>query len=138
MTELMNDHWQDWQKKIEFVYAKILKSKNVLKDLDVAFIEGAIASEKDFARVREIRANSKYVVAIGACAVDGMPAAQRNTFDKRTMKEIEVVLARFKHREKVVPVKDVIKVDDSVPGCPMQEPVFLDVLAKYLKLFGVE
>lgn len=137
MTEMLNSRWQDWKKKIEFVHARVLKANNVLKDIDVSFVEGAIATDKDAKRVKDIRANSKYVVAIGACAVDGMPAAQRNAFDPATKKEITIILERFKHREKVVPLKEVIKVDDGVPGCPMQEDVFLAVLDKYLKLFGV-
>ena len=132
MTELMNERWQDWKEKMDFVYARVLKAENKLENIDVAFIEGAIATEKDYKRIKEIRKNSKKVVAIGSCAVNGMPAAQRNTFDPKTKKEISIILQRFKHREKVVPVKDVIKVDDFVPGCPMQEDVFLKVLGKYL------
>ena len=34
-------------------------------------------------------------------------------------------------------VKDVVPIDDEVPGCPMEENVFLNVLDKYLKEFGV-
>ncbi|MBW2970453.1 hypothetical protein KY309_02240 [Candidatus Woesearchaeota archaeon] len=137
MTEVMNDHWQEWSKKIDFVYARILKSKNVLKNLDVAFIEGAIATEKDAKRAKEIRKNSKYVIATGSCAVTGMPSAQRNLFDPETKKEIKPLLIKFKHREKVLALKDVIKVDDNIPGCPMEEKDFLQMLEKYLKKFKV-
>ena len=42
MTELMNERWQEWKDKIEFVYARILQSFNELKDIDVSFVEGAI------------------------------------------------------------------------------------------------
>lgn len=137
MTELMNDHWKEWKKKIDFVHARVLQSKNEIKDIDVAFVEGAIATDRDAKMVKEIRKNSKYIVAIGACAVDGMPAAQRNFFDEKTKKEISFILERFKHREKVSPLKDIIFVDDTVPGCPMSEDVFLQMLQKYLKKCGV-
>ena len=137
MTELLNEKWQEWKQKIEFVHARVLKSHNELKDIDVSFVEGAIATEKDYKRVKQIRENSKYVVAIGACAVEGMPAVQRNLFDAKTKEEIKPILIRFKHREKVSPLKEVIKVDDFVPGCPMQMDVFLKTLEKYLKKFGV-
>lgn len=133
MTELMNERWQDWKEKIEFVYARILQAENEIKDIDVAFVEGAIATERQERRLKEIRKNSKHLVAIGSCACSGMPAGQRNEFDKSKMKEIKVVLDRFKHREHVVPLKDLVKVDDSVPGCPMLEDKFLEVLDKYLK-----
>ena len=98
MTELLNDNWQEWFKKIDFVHARILKTKNELKDIDVAFIEGAIANVRDEKEVKKIRKCSKYVVAIGSCAVDGMPAAQRNYFDVKLQKEISLILARFKFR----------------------------------------
>ena len=50
-----------------------------------------------------------------------------------------VITAKIKGKEeKVSPIKDVVKVDDFVHGCPMQEDVFLAVLGKYLKLFKVK
>ena len=58
--------------------------------------------------------------------------------DEKTKKEIAFILERFKHREKVLSVKEAIKVDDAVPGCPMIESMFLQALDKYFKLFGVE
>ena len=81
MTEIMNDHWQEWKKLFDFRHVRVLKSNNVLDDLDIAFIEGAIASDEHAARLKEIRVKSKKLVAIGACAVVGMPAAQRNYFN---------------------------------------------------------
>ncbi len=44
-TELLNDHFDDWKKAIEFRHIKALKTNNSLSGLDVAFIEGAISSE---------------------------------------------------------------------------------------------
>ena len=137
MTEVMNECWQEWKKKIEFAYARVLQTRKELKDLDVAFIEGAIATDRDIKRAKEIRKNSKYVIAVGSCAVTGMPSAQRNLFDDKLKKEIKPLIIKFKQREKVQAVKDVIKVDDNVPGCPMDEKIFLQALDKYLKLFGV-
>ena len=66
-----------------------------------------------------------------------MPAGQRNTFDPQTKADIEFILKRFKQAEKVLMVKEVVPIDDEVQGCPMDEKVFLNVLDKYLKEFGV-
>ena len=44
-TELLNDHLDDWKKLVEFRHIKALKTKNELRDLDVAFIEGAVSSD---------------------------------------------------------------------------------------------
>src|SRR5512135_1481037 len=79
-TELLNDHLDEWKKLVEFRYVKALKTKNSLKDLDVAFIEGAISSDRQAQEAKKIRDNSKYVVAIGSCAVTGIHSASRNAF----------------------------------------------------------
>src|SRR3989338_9046022 len=86
-VELMNDHIFEWKKLIDFRHARVLKAKNSLDSLDVAFVEGAIASEKDAAELKEIRSRSRRLVAVGACACEGMPSAQRNDFDEQKKEE---------------------------------------------------
>ena len=135
--ELMNENFFKWKELLDIRYARALKRNNKIKNLDVAFVEGAITTEKDAKRLMSIRANSKKLVAIGSCAVNGMPAAQRNMFDPELKKEIEFLIARFKQSDKVRAVKEVVAIDDEVPGCPMAEDAFLKTLDKYLKEFGV-
>lgn len=136
-TELMNERWQDWKRLLDFRHARVLQSKNVLDQMDVAFIEGAIASQEHVKMVKEIRSKAKKVVAIGACAVMGLPSAQRNQFDEKTMAEIQPTLDRFPYLEKVQKLSEVIPVDANVPGCPMDEKKFLQVLDAALKEFQV-
>lgn len=136
-VELLNDNFEKWKGLIDFRYAKILKSNNDLRDLDVAFIEGAIASEKDVERIKEIRGNCKKLVAIGTCATMGQPAGQRNFFDEEKKKEVQFLVERFHQLPKVLSVKEVVKVDMEVPGCPMIDEKFLEVLDSLLKEFRV-
>ena len=124
-TELLNDHWQEWKKLFDFRHVRVLKSNNILDELDIAFIEGAIASESHENKLREIREKSKKLVAVGACAVVGMPAGQRNYFSEEQKKEIEFLTARFAALPKVLKVSDVVKVDAEIGGCPMDPNVFL-------------
>ena len=76
-------------------------------------------------------------MAIGSCAVNGSPSNQRNFFSEDTKREIKLTLDQFGHREKVSPLNEIVNVDDNVPGCPMDEAKFLEVLNKYLKEFKV-
>ncbi len=135
--EMMNQRFFEWKKLIDIRYAKVLKDDNRLRGLDVAFVEGAITNDADAKELARIRKSCKRLVAIGACAVNAMPAGQRNTFDPQLKADIEFILKRFKQAEKVLMVKEVVKVDAEVPGCPMEENVFLNVLDTYLKEFGV-
>lgn len=136
-TELLNDYWKEWKDKIEFVNALILQKRNELRNLDVSFVEGAITSAKQEDKLKEIRRNSKKLVAIGACACTGMPSAQRNAFDDVSNAEIQNLLIRFQYADKVKRLKDIVQVDAEVNGCPMVEQVFLQVIDKYLKEFEI-
>jgi len=138
LTELLNDHLDEWKKVIEFKHIRVLKTKNDMANLDVAFIEGAASSEKHEEEMKKIRGNAKYVVAIGACACTGMPSASRNSFaDKELNDKIQWYIKTFNYGQKVKKLDEVIKVDDYVQGCPMNVATFTLTVEKYLKLFGI-
>ena len=128
MTEIMNDHWQEWKSLFDFRHVRVLKSKNIFDEFDIAFIEGAIASDKHEKELKEIRARSKKLVAVGACAVIGMPSAQRNFFNEEQKAEIDFLLARFAALPRVLKVSDVVSVDAEIPGCPMEPARFLEAV----------
>lgn len=135
--ELMNKHYFQWKKILDFRHCKMLKSRNVLDELDVAFVEGAISNDYEKEKLLEIRSKAKYLVAIGACACTGYPSAQRNDFPDNLKVRIEPFLRKWNLYRKVLRLDEVVKVDDKVEGCPMAEAVFLKVLDKYLRIFGI-
>lgn len=128
MTELLNDHWKEWKERFDFRNARVLKSENFMDEFDIAFIEGAIASKKHEAKLKEIRKRSKKLVAVGACAVIGMPAGQRNTFSPEQHEHIAFLLGRFSASDKVHKISDLVSVDAQIPGCPMNPDQFLSCL----------
>ena len=132
-TELLNTHWDEWKEKIEFVNARVLKTNRELKNLDISFVEGAISSEEHMKKLQDIRANSKVLVAIGACAVTAMPSGWRNTFDEKTKQEIQYLVDRFSHLPRVEPLSKFVTVDEVVHGCPMDERQFLNMINKLLQ-----
>ena len=137
-TELLNDHFDEWKKVVEFRHMKALKTNNSPSGLDVAFIEGAISSESQAKEAQEIRENADYVVAIGACACTGQPSTSRNQFASEQINErIQWYLSHFDYGKEVKSLGEVIQVDDMVRGCPMKVPSFMQTLKKYLELFGI-
>jgi sulfhydrogenase subunit delta len=126
MTEVMNDHWQEWKKIFDFRHVRVLKSKNIYDAFDIAFIEGAVASPKQEEQIKDIRSRSKKLVAVGACAVTGLPAGQRNNFTPEQKASIEFLTTKFGALASVKKVSDVVKVDVEIPGCPMSPDVFLE------------
>ena len=138
LTEMLNDRYFKWMDYIDICYAKVLRKKNDMTALDIAFVEGAIAGKNQENELKKIRQNSKKLIAIGACAITGMPSAQRNDFSDKVKKEISFVVNTPSYRKNVVPIHEIVQVDDNVPGCPMSEQAFLNVLQKYAKEFGID
>jgi len=136
-TEILNDHYAEWLPKLEIVHARVLQTKNTMAPMDVAFIEGAVASDEQAEKVKEIRKLATKVVAIGACAVTGMPSSQRNSFDEKTNEEIQFLKDRFQYADKVRKLDEVITVDVAVPGCPMVEAKFLEAMDAMFREFGI-
>ena len=136
-TEIMNDHFETWRKVLDIRHARVLQTENVLDELDVAFVEGAINSAEQEEKLKEIRAKSKRLVAIGACACTGMPSAQRNAFPPELKDKIRFLLDRFNQGERVKKLDEVVSIDERVQGCPMTESAFLAVVNKMLVEFGI-
>ncbi len=132
-TELLNDHWKEWKEIFDFRHARVLKSKNIMDEFDVAFIEGAIASDEHEEKLKDIRSRAKILVAVGSCACIGMPSAQRNHFSPEQLQEVQFLIDRFKMSPKVLKVSDVVKVDYEVPGCPMNPDDFVNKVGIIIK-----
>jgi len=136
MIELLNTHWQDWIKKIEFRHCKALRRIHPLGSMDVAFIEGAISSDEQAAKLKQIRSLAKTLVAIGSCAVTGQPSAQRNLFTPEQQQQIKPILEKFSYADQVKKVADVVSVDHIIPGCPMDEKKFLQLLNQLINKYA--
>jgi len=131
--ELLNKKYEEWKDFLEFKAFRLIQEREDLEDIDLAFVEGVVSSEKEKDFLKKIRSTSKKVVALGSCAISGSPSNVRNFFGKDELEEIKPILSKFKHLEKVLSVKDVIEVDEEVPGCPMAEEETVKVVEKYLK-----
>jgi coenzyme F420-reducing hydrogenase gamma subunit len=136
-TELLNEHLDEWKKVIEFRHLKTLKSNNSIEGLDVAFVEGAIASPTQEKELKKIRENCKSLVAIGSCACTGTPSNCRNKLVPEEVNyKISWYLSNFDYSKEVKKLADIVKVDDEVNGCPMNAEVFLKIMDKYLKKYA--
>ncbi|RTR01099.1 sulfhydrogenase subunit delta [Halomonas nitroreducens] len=97
-------------------------------DVDIAFIEGSVATSADAARLRGIRERSRHVVTIGACATAGGLQALRNLADSEAW--IEGIYARPEDIDLMAdstPIAKTIRVDLELWGCPVNGEQVLGV-----------
>jgi sulfhydrogenase subunit delta len=132
-VEMLNRKFDEYVKKIDFVDFRALKPSKGIGKTDIAFVEGAISTYDQIDRLKEIRKKTKKLVAMGAAAMAGYPSDHRNRFDAEKLKEIMHIVKKLNQVDKVMPLKEYVKVDDEIPGCPIQEEVLIKKIDSYLK-----
>jgi len=101
--------------------------------LDVAFVEGVVATQKDLDTLKEIRARSRVLVAIGTCAVWGGLPAMRNELPREVLaREVYKKDADFLDSVEARPASDFVPFEFMLPGCPMERPEFLRLVNSLL------
>ncbi len=100
---------------------------------DISLVEGSITTPHDAQRAKEVRAQSKVLVSIGACATAGGIQALRNFGDHRRL--LGLVYARAPWVETLAtstPIAAHVKVDLELRGCPVSKAQLLEVLSALL------
>jgi coenzyme F420-reducing hydrogenase gamma subunit len=100
---------------------------------DLSLVEGSITTPHDAERIREIRAASRALVTIGACATAGGIQALRNFRDHAAM--MAVVYARPDYIDTLATSTAIahhVKVDFELRGCPIDKRQLLEVVSAYL------
>ena len=78
--EILNKKYEEYMKKIEIVNMRTLKTSKQIKLMDLAFVEGAISTESEIKKLKEIRKKTNKLIALGSWAVNGYTSNQRNKF----------------------------------------------------------
>ena len=104
--------------------------------VDIAIIEGSVSTTHDIERINKIRANSTYLVTIGACATSGGIQALRNMADtNQWVAGIYANPAVIDSLDNSTAIKDYVKVDLELWGCPVSKRQIINAIRALL--FGV-
>ncbi len=100
---------------------------------DITLVEGSVTTPHDRERIAAIRAESRLLVTIGACATAGGVQALRNFADVREW--IPLVYARPEFIDTLAtstPIADHVAVDFELRGCPISKSQLLELLSALL------
>src|SRR5476651_2213581 len=93
--------------------------------LDIAFVEGNPMTAANKKTVLELRKRSKLLVVIGNCAaMGGIPEIRNYHEQKQTVKHVYKYIQGIE-TEEVQEVDNFVKVDFTLPGCPITGEEFL-------------
>jgi len=88
--------------------------------VDIAFVEGSISTPDEAERIQQVRANSRFLITIGACATSGGLQALRNLNDSEPH-WTSAVYARPEFIDSLAHATAIaghVKVDWELWGCP--------------------
>jgi len=110
-------------------------SRAVLKGpYDLSLVEGSITTPGDAKRIRQIRAASKTLVSIGACATAGGIQALRNVRDVNEL--VSLVYATPAYIDTLAAssaIADHVRVDFELRGCPIDAGQLREVIRAVLQ-----
>ena len=116
---------------LDFKYWLLGKRDNSLEPIDIAFVEGSVSTKGEEEFIKEIRDKSNILVTIGACATSGGIQALRNFGRLEEFVSVYPKKEFIKVLDRSTPVKEHVKVDFEIYGCPIN-PLILENLVKAL------
>jgi sulfhydrogenase subunit delta len=109
-------------------------SRTVVKGpYDLSLVEGSITTAHDAERIHAIRAASRRLVTIGACATAGGIQALRNFKDVREFVSIVYATPAYVSAlDRSSPIAAHVFVDFELRGCPIDKGQLLEVIGAFL------
>jgi NAD-reducing hydrogenase small subunit len=129
---------------IDLVWGPLVDPKEFPENVDVTLVEGAISSEEDVHRIKQIRARTKILISLGDCAITGNVPAMRNKFGSDAVLRrayLENVASDPQIPREIIPallpttrpIHEFATVDVFVPGCPPPADLIYSVLSQLLE-----
>jgi len=99
---------------------------------DIALVEGSVTTAKDQERIKAVRAQSRTVISIGACATAGGLQALRNYANVEDFARTVYAHPEYLDTlDKSTPIAHHIRVDFELHGCPINKYQLMEVVLAY-------
>ncbi|MBI2214559.1 MAG: NADP oxidoreductase [Acidobacteria bacterium] len=129
--------------KIELVYGPLVDAQDFPEGVDVTLVEGAVSSQDDLNKIQKIRQRTAILVSMGDCAVTGNVPAMRNGIPVQRLLQRVYVEGAIEGKgvptdgvpallKQARPVREFVKVDLCLPGCPPPAKTISGVIAAVL------
>ncbi|MEJ2579300.1 MAG: hypothetical protein P8Z68_09405 [Kineosporiaceae bacterium] len=100
---------------------------------DVSLVEGSVTTPEDIERVRRVRAVSRVLVAIGACATSGGIQALRNYASVEEYRALVYANPGYVATlDRSTPISAHVTVDFELRGCPIDAGQLVEVISAFV------
>jgi coenzyme F420-reducing hydrogenase gamma subunit len=102
-------------------------------DLDLAFVEGVVATKRDLECLQRVRERSGNLVALGTCAVWGGLPAMRNGLPRDVIRgKADTAFDQMAEVAEARPATEFVDFEFQLPGCPIERHEFLALVRAIL------
>jgi sulfhydrogenase subunit delta len=118
---------------VEIAYFLEASRAEIAGPYDISLVEGSITTPHEATRIRQVRAQSRVLISIGACATAGGIQGLKN------LRQLPDLINRvYAHPDFIdslttsTPIQDHVPVDFELRGCPINKYQLLEVLNAHL------
>ena len=100
---------------------------------DISLVEGSVTTPHEAETIKQVRADSRVLVSIGACATAGGIQALKNFANVSDLTSAVYAHPEFIHTlDKATPISAHVKVDAELRGCPISKYQLLELISATL------
>jgi sulfhydrogenase subunit delta len=101
---------------------------------DIGIVEGSITTPHEAERIKEVRAECKYLIALGTCATAGGIQALRNFASAQDYAKTVYPHPEYLHfLDRSTSIAENVPVDLAIWGCPVNKYMVVEVIAALLQ-----
>ena len=124
----------DFLKKVDLVDFHLIEENSFpAGKIDIVFVEGNPITKEDLKVLKDVRKKAKILVVLGNCAaLGGIPEMKNYQGKEKTIRYIYKTLKNIANPE-IKEVNNFVKVDFTIPGCPINNEEFLKYTKELIK-----
>ena len=135
----MDERLLELAARVDLVYGCLVDAKEFPEGVDITLVEGAVSSEDDLRKIRQVRQRTRILVSLGDCAVTSNVPGMRNPFGPRPALDRAYLENATLHQQvpseavpallaESLPVHAWVPVDVFITGCPPSADRILEVI----------
>jgi len=130
----LGERFLEFLTKVDIGDFRLIEGLPDVDKYDIAIVEGTAITRDQVKRLKIVRKKSKILIAIGACAcMGGVQELKDYRGDKKQLIRSIYPNIRGINNKNIKAVKEMVKVDLEIPGCPINKEEFILLINKILE-----
>ena len=129
----LGERFLEFLTKVDIGDFRLIEDLPDVDKYDIAIVEGTAITKEHKRRLKKVRKKSKVLIAIGSCAcMGGVQEIKDYRGDKKKLLKQIYPNIRGIDNPNIKAVREMVKVDLEIPGCPINKEEFFTMINKLL------